>query len=313
MHLRDLKDAPQLFKEAFNAWLEVKAPRLGASLAYYTVFAIAPLLIIAMRVAGFIFGKQAARNELSVQLGSLMGHNGEQAVQSLIDAANRPEAGNWASIIAGATLLIGATAMFVELQDALNTIWDVRAKPGTGMRTFIRHRLLSFAMVAGVGFLLLVSLVLSTVLAVAGKLARGAFPLEHFVWMSINFFVSLGVVTFLFAMIFKVLPDVKLAWRKVWGGALVTAVLFNIGKALIGLYLGRSTLVSLYGATGSSIVLLVWVYYSAQILFFGAEITRVYAQRKEPPMEDEMDAKRPVTLPSCDATRGGRLSGQRFP
>jgi membrane protein len=281
MQTSDVKNAGLLFKEAFMEWGNSKTPRLGASLAYYTIFAIAPLMIIAVSVAGFFFGEQAARKELFGQLNSLVGQNGGDAIQSLVAAANRPKAGLWATAGAVVTLGMGAIAVFVELQDAMNTVWHVERKPGGGIKRFVKDRLLSFAMVLGVGFLLLVSLVLNAFLSGLGKMAGGVDSGQlHYLWAAVNFLGSLGVITLLFAMIFKILPDVDIAWRDVWVGAFVTALLFNLGKFLIGSYLGRSSMVSIYGAAGSFIILLLWVYYSSQILFFGAEFTRVYAGKR---------------------------------
>ncbi len=278
MHLRYLTDVARLIKDAFLAWANGKTPRLGAALAYYSIFAIAPLLLIAISVAGFCFGQQAARQELFDQIYGLVGREGGQAIQSLVAAANQPKAGLWATVAALITSGAGATAVFVELQDALNTIWRVQRKPGRGLRHFMMDRLLSFIMVLGIGFLLLVSLILNAALVVIGRVAiSGSLPQQHFFWETVNFVVSLAIITLLFAMILKVLPDVKIAWRDVWVGAFVTALLFNLGKYLLGYYLGRNSLVSVYGAAGSFVVLLLWVYYSAQILFFGAELTRLYA------------------------------------
>jgi membrane protein len=292
MHIRELKNTAQLFKETAVAWTNSKTPRLGAALAYYTIFAVAPLFLIALSVAGFCFGPKAAQRELFGQVSGLVGRDGGEAIQALVAAANRPHAGIWASIAAVAALLAGATAVFVELQDALNDIWGVERKPGRGAQHFIKDRLLSFAMVLGIGFLLLVSLVLNAVLAAFGKFASNLLPEQHVFWMVVNFLASLGVITLLFAMILKILPDVQLAWGDVWVGAFVTALLFNFGKSLLGMYLGRSSMVSAYGAFGSFIVLLMWVYYSAQILYFGAEFTRVYAEKHRP---------------SLDASRNSRL------
>jgi membrane protein len=278
---RRVKAGAQLFKEAFNAWLESKTPRLGASLSYYTIFAIAPLFLIAMSIAGFLFGQAAASKELYSQVNGLVGHDGGEVIQSLVAAAaHRPEAGLWATVGALITLGTGATAVFVELQDALNTIWGVQRKPGRGVWHFIRDRLLSFAMVLGIGFLLLVSLILNAVLAALGSFATGVLPDERLVLEVLNFVLSLGVITLLFAMIYKLLPDVNIAWADVWVGAFVTALLFNLGKFLLGYYLGRSTMVSIYGAAGSFIIVLLWVYYSAQILFFGAQFTRLNSQKR---------------------------------
>jgi membrane protein len=232
--------------------------------------------LIALSVAGFCFGDDAARRELFGQVNGLVGRDGGQAIQSLVAAANRPKAGLWATVAAVVTLGAGATAVFVELQDALNTIWGVERAQGAGLRIFIKDRLLSFAMVLGIGFLLLVSLAFDAALTALGSFAHGS-PDERFFWQAANFMVSLGVITLLFAMIFKVLPNVKISWQDVWVGAFATALLFNVGKFLIGYYLGRSSMVSVYGAAGSFIVLLLWVYYSSQILLFGAELTRLYA------------------------------------
>jgi membrane protein len=281
LRLGELKTIAPLFKEAFLAWMDSKSPRLGAALAYYTIFAVAPLFLIALSMAGFCFGEEAARRELFGQVYGLVGRTGGEAIQTLVAAANQPRAGLWATGGALVTLGIGATAVFVELKDALNTIWGVQPKPGRGSRAFIKDRLLSFAMVLGVGFLLLVSLVLDAALAALGSFTSGLLPAQRLLLGYLNFAMSLGVITLLFAMIFKVLPDVKIAWKDAWVGGFVTALLFNLGKFLIGYYLGRSSMVSIYGAAGSFIILLMWVYYSAQILFFGAEFTRLHAGRHD--------------------------------
>jgi membrane protein len=278
--LDSLKVGADLFKRAFLAWLNSKAPRLGAALAYYTIFAVAPLFLIALSIAGFGFGKESARRELFGQVYSLVGRNGGEAIQALVAAANRPQAGLWATLAGLVTLGIGATAVFVELKNALNTIWGVAPKPSRGVRNFLKDRLLSIAMVLGVGFLLLVSLVLNAALAALGTFTSGLLPEQRLLLGILNFLISLSVITLLFAMIFKLLPDVKISWGDVWVGAFVTALLFNLGKFLIGYYLGRSSMVSIYGAAGSFIILLLWVYYSAQILFFGAEFTRLHARRR---------------------------------
>jgi membrane protein len=251
----------------------------GAALSFYTLFAIAPLFVIVLAVAGFWFGEEAARRELFGQVSGLVGSEGGEAIQALVSAAHKPNTGVWATIFAVVTLFIGATGVFVQLQDALNSIWGVRRMPGRGLRNFIKVRLLSFALVAGIGFLLLVSLVLSAGLAALGKAMVGLLPAQETIWHVINFVISFGVITLLFGMIFKVLPDAKIAWRDVWTGAIITALLFNLGKLLLGLYLGRSGVTSAYGAAGSLVVVLLWVYYSAQILFFGAKFTQIYSNR----------------------------------
>jgi membrane protein len=266
-----------LLKETWGAWVEHKAPRLGAALAFYTVFALAPMFVIILAIAGLWFGEEAARRQLFDQLYGLVGTEGGEAIQAIVAAADKPKTGAWATLVAAVTLFVGATGVFVELQDALNTVWNVRREPGRSLRSFIRDRLLSFAMVLAIGFLLLVSLVVNALLAALGKFMSGLIPGQEILWQMINFLISLGVITLLFAMIFKVLPDVRIAWHDVWIGAVITAVLFNVGKLLLGLYLGKSTVASAYGAAGSLVILLLWVYYSSQILFWGAEFTRVYA------------------------------------
>ena len=251
----------------------------GAALAFYTIFAIAPLFVIVLWIAGIWFGQEAARRELFSQVSGLVGTDGGKAIQSLLSAAQKPRNGAWATVIALTTLCAGATSVFVRLQTSLNSVWHVRPVPGRGMRNFIRNRLLSFAFVAGVGFLLLVSLILSAALSGLGKFSFGSPPAQERLWQGINFTVSFGVITLLFAVLFKVLPDAKIAWRDVWIGALITALLFNLGKSLFGLYLGRSSVTSAYGAAGSLVVVLLWVYYSAQILLFGAQFTQIYSNR----------------------------------
>lgn len=268
-----------LLKATVQGWNEHHALRLGAALAFYTIFAIAPLFVIVLAIAGFWFGEEAARHQLFDQLNGLVGPQGGEAIQAVVASANKPKAGTWATVVAVFTLFIGATGVFVQLQDALNTIWQVRRQPGRGLWFFIKDRLLSFAMVLAVGFLLLVSLVVSAGLAALGKFMSGLLPAQELVWQILNFLISLGLIGLLFALIFKVLPDVKIAWREVWMGALLAAILFNVGKFALGLYLGRSSVASAYGAAGSLVIILLWVYYSSQTLFLGAEFTRVYAKQ----------------------------------
>lgn len=274
-----LKAIFKLVKQTASEWMDQNVQRLGAALAFYTVFAIAPLFVIVLAIAGLWFGAEAARHELFGQVSGLVGSDGGDAIQALVSAANKPKTGAWATIIAVATLFAGATGVFVELQDALNSIWGVRRAPGRGLRNFIKDRLLSFALVLGIGFLLLVSLIISAVLSALGKFMVGLLPAQETIWQGINSVVSFGVITLLFAMIFKVLPDVKIAWRHVWIGAIITALLFGLGKFLVGLYLGRSSVASAYGAAGSLVIVLLWIYYSAQILLFGAKFTQVYSSR----------------------------------
>ncbi len=270
-----------LVKEAVSEWSEDKAPRLGAALAYYTAFSIAPLLIIVIAIAAFVLGsRDAVQTAVLGQLRGLMGDQGAAFIQTAIEGqANKPASGIIATLVGVVTLLFGALGAFGQLQDALNTIWEVKPKPGRGFLGVIRDRLLSLTMVLGMAFFLLVSLVVSAGLTAMGTVLGNVLPVNELLLEIINFVISLAVVTLFFALIFKYLPDAKIAWRDVWIGAALTALLFNIGKTLIGLYLGNASITSTYGAAGSLVVLLLWVYYSTQILFFGAELTQVYANR----------------------------------
>lgn len=268
-----------LLKATFSKWTEDKVPRLAAALAYFTVFSLAPLLIISISIAAIFFGEDAARGQIVGQIQSLVGQEGAEAIESMIANANQVEGGVVATIVGIVTLLLGASGVFGQLQDALNTIWEVAPKPGRGIVNFIRIRILSFGMVLAIGFLLLVSLIASAVLAGLGTFMNGILPDLAPLWEVVNFVVSFGVITFLFALIYKVLPDVRITWGDVWIGAAFTAFLFTIGRTLIGIYLGSAAVGSAYGAAGSLVVILVWVFYSAQILLFGAEFTQVYARR----------------------------------
>lgn len=273
-----MKKIWELIKATFSEWSADKASRLAAALAYYTIFSLAPLLIIVIAVAGFVFGEQAARGEVVNQIEGLVGSQGAEAVQTMIENAGASKStGIVATIIGLATLIFGATGVFAQLQDALNTVWGVEAKSGGGIMGTIKNRLLSFTMVLGIGFLLLVSLAVSAALSGLSNYLNSVMPGSDLIWQILNFVISFSVVTLLFALIFKVLPDVEIDWSDVWMGAIITALLFTIGKFLIGLYLGRSSVSSTYGAAGSLVVLLLWIYYSAQILLLGAEFTQVYA------------------------------------
>lgn len=273
------KTVYELLNETVRAYIKGDIVSQGAALAYYTIFAIAPLFIIALAIAGFWFGQEAARKELFGQLNQLIGPQGGEAIQSIIAAANQSKTGLWATIIAAGTLAVAATGVFVQVQSSLNKIWKVQQMGGTGVRNFIRHRLLSFAMVLGIGFLLLVSLICSASLAALGSFVGDYISEKEILLKALNFVLSLGIITALFTMMFKFLPDVKIAWRDVWLGGFITALLFNLGKFLIGIYIGRSSIASVYGAMGSLVIVLIWVYYSAQLLFFGAQFTAVYASR----------------------------------
>ena len=294
----------QLLKETFQEWQDDKASRLAAALAYYTVFSLAPLVIIAIAIAGAIFGEEAAKGELVGQIEGLVGAQGAEVIQTAVSNANKPNTGSIASIISIAVLLFGASGVFAQLQDALNTVWEVEVDPNMGIMGFIRKRILSFGAVLGIGFLLLVSLVISAVLTGISHYMSNAVPGIDFLWQILNLVISFTVVTFLFALMFKFLPDVKIKWSDVWIGAIITSLLFTLGKYLLGLYLGRSSFGSAYGAAGSLVVLLAWIYYSAQILFFGAEFTQVYARRYGSqivpddhaiPLSDEARAKQGIS------------------
>ena len=270
----------QMIKAAVKAWVDDYAPSMGAALSYYTLFSLAPLLIIVIAVAGMVFGQEAAQGEIVAQLRGIMGEEGAVAVEGMLKAAREPAKGVVATIVGIAILLLGATAIFGELQSALDRIWRVPApKEESGIWHLLRTRLLSFGLVLGLGFLLVVSLVVSAALAALGKWWGGWFEGWDVFLEILNFAVSFGIFTLLFAMIYKIMPRANIPWRDVWTGAAVTALLFTIGKVLIGLYLGKSSLASGFGAAGSLVVLIAWVYYSAQIFLFGAEYTWVYANR----------------------------------
>ncbi|MBD2005350.1 MULTISPECIES: YihY/virulence factor BrkB family protein [Cyanophyceae] len=272
------KDIVGLLKETFTEWQEDKASRLAAALAYYTVFSLAPLVIIAIAIAALVFGQEAAQGGIEEQLRGLLGSQGAEAVEEMIANSRKAEQGTIATLISVGLLMFGASGVFGQLQDSLNTIWEVAPKPGRGIIGFIKDRFLSFSMVLGIGFLLLVSLILSAGLSAVGNYFGHLMPGLPFLQV-LNFLLSFGVVTVLFAFIFRILPDAKIAWGDVWIGAAITSLLFTIGKYLLGLYLGNGSVGSTYGAAGSFVVLLLWVNYSAQILFFGAEFTQVYANK----------------------------------
>ncbi len=268
-----------LIKEAGSDWIHDRAPRLGAALAYYTVFSLVPFLVVVISVIGLVFGQEAAQSAILSQIAELVGHQTAAAIKDMIQRADQPSTGLFATGLAVATLFLGASGVFGQLQDALNTVWGVEPKEGRGVWGFIKDRFLSFVAVLGTGFLLLVSLILSSALAAFGKWFGELLPLPETVLQLMNFAVSFVIITGLFALIFKVLPDAKVAWRDVWVGAGLTAALFTIGKFALGLYLGKSNVASAYGAAGSLVLVLLWVYYSAQILLYGAEFTQVYANR----------------------------------
>lgn len=303
-----------LFKETFTEFGEDKVPRLGAALAYYTIFSIGPLLLIAVSMAGLFFGDEAARGQVSAELNKVFGDQMAGATEKMIEAAAKPKSGRIATIIGVFTLMLGASGVFGQLKDALNTIWNVEQKPGGGIKGFISQRFLSMAMVLGIGFLLLVTLVIdAAVSAMGSRLAQyvGGEAVMHVIQLVISF----AIVTVLFAAIFRILPDLKIAWRDVWIGAVLTALLFVLGKFGLGLYLGKAAVGSAYGAAGSLVILLIWVYWSAQILFFGAEFTQVYARTygslkgDTSKKEARAKAKKPEDRPKEQTTPSGEPLG----
>jgi membrane protein len=273
-----MKTYLDLFKQTFREFNEDKVPRLGAALAYYTVFSLAPLLLIAIAIAGLAFGREAAQGQLFGQLRGMLGDSSAKMVQEMVASAGRPKSGTIATIAGVITVIFGAAGVFGQLKDALNTIWDVEPRKNAGVLGMIRDRFLSAAMVFGIGFLLLVSLIIDAAISALGTYAGNHLPGGETIWQLLQNVVAFGVVTVLFAMIFRILPDLKIEWRDVWFGAALTSVLFLIGKIALGIYFGRSAIGSSYGAAGSLVLVLLWVYYSAQILLFGAELTQVYAR-----------------------------------
>jgi membrane protein len=291
-----------LVKETGKDWQDDNASRLAAALAYYTLLSLAPLLVIIVSVLGFFLGPEAARGRVAGELGTVVGTTAAQGIQSVIASARSPSSGVLGTIIGAVTLFIGASGVFGELQTALDTIWEVAPKPGGGVLGQIKERFLSFSMVLGVAFLLLVSLVLTAILSAVGKVFSGALPGGELVWQIINFAFSIGVITCLFALIFKYIPDAEVEWNDVWLGASVTALLFTLGKFLLGIYLGKAALGSSYGAAGSLVALVVWVYYATQILFFGAEFTQVHARHRGRDIKPSRNAVR-VEAPKVEPAK----------
>ena len=276
----NLKSISRLLKGTIDAWLDDRAMSLAAALAFYTLLSITPLLVVAVSVAGLLFGQSAARGEIAQQLRAIMGNDAGAAVESILAHSSATHANIIGTLVGLVVLFFGASGVFGELQDSMNAIWKVKPKPGRPVMTILRARFLSFAMVLGVAFLLLVSFLVSAALNLVGQFMSSSLPGGVELWFVINFAFSFAVITLLFSLIFKVVPDAKLAFRDVWHGGAFTALLFTIGKTLIGVYLGKAGVASPYGAAGSLVVLVVWVYYSAQILFLGAEFTRVSAHER---------------------------------
>ena len=279
--LKLIKNIPRIFKLTYQGWKEDNGSRLSAALTYYTVFSLAPMLIIAIAVAGLIWQQSSVQDMVLSQIQGLIGEQGREFIASLLDSASKPAQGVFATIVGLVTLIFGALGVFNELHNSLNTIWDVPVKQIKGfwnsVKEVVVNRFLSFTMVLGIGFMLLVSLMISTGISALGDWVGTLLPFQEVILQVINLIISLGILTVFFALIFKILPDADVAWRDVWVGAFVTAILFSIGKTLIGLYLGSSAVGTTFGAAGSLVLLLLWIYYSAQILFFGAEFTQVYA------------------------------------
>jgi membrane protein len=275
-----VRTAYELVRDAAASWWDPKAPTLGAALAFYTALSLSPIVLIVIAISGLVFGREAAQGHIVDQLRELVGTQGAQAIETMLAHAWEPTANILAIIVGVATLLIGATGVFAQLQDALNTTWEIEPPPGSGVLTLLKDRLLSLAMILGLGFLLLVSLVINAALNALTTYCGGLLPAE---WSAIlqvcSLLITFGVALIMFTLIFKFLPDAHIAWRDVWVGASITAALFMVGKYLIGLYLGLGAVGSSYGAAGSFVVLLLWLYYSTQILLFGAEITQAYANR----------------------------------
>ncbi|HTO08545.1 MAG TPA: YihY/virulence factor BrkB family protein [Myxococcota bacterium] len=278
--MRDwLKLAGAFVREVFDEWSKDDALSLGAALAYYTIFSMAPLLVLVIAIAGLVFGRAAAEGQIVTQIQDAIGPAGAKTIEEMIARASRPASGVTATVVSLATMVFGASGVFGQLQSSLNKIWDVHDKRRRGLQGQLRKRALAFSMILLSGFLLFLSLAASTALSAVHGFINQRFPLLGPALPLANFALSFAVITVLFAMILKMLPEVNIEWSDVWLGALVTSLLFSIGKALIGVYLGRAGVTSVYGAAGSLVLVLLWIYYSAQLLFLGAEFTEVYSRR----------------------------------
>ena len=274
-----IKALAALLRRAGEAWIADNAPRLGAALAFYTLFSLAPVLIVTVSLAGVVFGDKAAQGEIVRQFQGLIGTQGAIAIETIIQSTNRPALGVFATTFGVLAIFIGASGAFNELQDALDMIWKVDNRTKSFWTVTIKQRLLSLGLVLATGFLLLTSLVVTAFLSAAEKYISNLLPKLLVLLESINLVFSFCIITLLFALIFKFIPDTAIPFRDVWMGAAVTSILFTVGKVIIGFYLGHSALTSAYGAAASLVIFLIWIYYSAQILLFGAELTHVYALR----------------------------------
>ena len=270
----------KLLSATYTKWTADHAQGLGAALAFYAIFSLAPLLLIVIAIAGSVFGQEAAQGEIIGQIQGLVGEESAKAIQTMLEEARKPAAGIIATVVAIVLLFLGATGVFAQLQEALNIIWRVEAKPEQGMWKILKDRFISLLAVLGTGFLLLISLVISAALSAIGTTLEQFLPVPGFLLQLINFLVSFAIVTLLFAMIYKLLPDRSIQWSDVWIGAIITSLLFTIGKFVIGVYLGKSDVGIAYGAAGSLVVMLMWVYYASQIFLFGAEFTAIYAHAR---------------------------------
>jgi membrane protein len=296
-------------KASVTAWIDDFAPSMGASIAYYTAFSIAPLLIIVIAIAGFVWGEEAASGYLYTQLGGILGDDGTRAVQDMVASASNRKEGVFATVIGVLLLLVGATTVFAELQSDLDRIWKAPAvKKPEGLWGMLRSRVLSLGLVVSIGFLLLVSLVVSAALAAFGSWWGGIFGDIEWLFHVLDFVVSIAIIAVMFALMYKILPRVKIAWRDVWIGAFVTSLLFAIGKFLVGLYVGKTSVASSFGTAGSLAVLLVWVYYSAQIFLLGAEFTWVYAHRFGSRQGKDQPATAKEAVATTDEPEGDRLA-----
>jgi membrane protein len=305
----NLKGLWTLIKDTFVQWIDDNPFQSAAALAYYTLFSMAPLLLIAIAVAGSVFGREASQNQIIGVIEDLVGVQSARAIQAIIESAGqRPDSGFFATAVGMIFLLLGAGGVVGQLQDSLNTIWRVVPKTGRGIMGFFQDRLVSYTMVLSVGFLLLVSLVVSAVLTAVSGIVGGFLPIDAATAHILDLVVSFAFITLLFAVIYKFVPDVRIAWRDVWIGAATTSLLFAVGKFLIGFYLGHSTVASIYGAAGSLVTLLLWVYYSSLMFFFGAELTQVYATRYGSKVASAENAQ--SGRPASESHKTGSLSSE---
>jgi membrane protein len=285
--MRDwLAEIGAFLREVFNEWSKDDALSLGAALAYYTIFSMAPLLVLVIAIAGLAFGRKAAQGEIVAQIQDTIGPAAAQTIEGMLARASHPASGLVATVVSLATMAFGASGVFGQLQSALNRIWDVDRSKGGGIRGQLKKRATAFGMILGIGFLLLLSVAASAAISGIHALLAERAPILGQVLPLVNFGLSFAMIAVLFAMVLKLLPEVRIEWRDVWLGALVTSLLFSIGKALIGVYLGRAGVTSVYGAAGSLVLLLLWIYYSAQLFLLGAEFTEVYSRRYGSRKED---------------------------